>query len=283
MYESIVVPLDGSESAEVGLSYAEELTRRFNSKLAIVGVVYGQHRTFERLFGKYLDDLARRFQGEGLQAKAVLLNGDPAEQILHYATESGGIIVMASHGRSGFTEWGIGGVAEKVLVGATRPVLLVSEKHPLSKAGDQKLERILVPVDGSALGDAALPWAKELAKRTNAMLFLVHAILWSAPVGIMDYAVSFERQLMAKLRQKAREHMDSVVSELEKEGLNFSSDLIDGKPQKVIVDFAKERSVDLIIMSTHGRTGASRLVLGSVTHQVVHATDVPVLVIQAQK
>lgn len=284
MYEKVLISLDGSEDSEVVLPYAEELARRLHSKLEIVGVYSEHEHTSERLFKNYLNDLINQLNSKGLQSRAVFLYGNAAEEILNYANNSDtSLIGMATHGRSGIGRWILGSVAEKVLKGATKPLLLVSEKRSKVTAAEKPIfQRILIPLDGSTLGEAMLPWAKELARRTKSKLFLLHVILSPDKLtGVSHYAISFEEQLIATLRKQGREYITSVAAELEREKLDFKHDLITGMPADTILDYANENDIDLIAMSTHGRTGVGRFILGSVADKVVHVSKLPVLLIRA--
>lgn len=286
MYEKIVVPLDGSENSESSLSYAEGLARLFGSELDFIGVGSDQERPFEHLFHKHIENVAREFKDRGLNSRAVFTYGHPADEILKYSNEvNPSLIVMATHGRSGFAEWTVGGVAEKVLLHAPMPVLLIPRKHPGARqAAPAKFERILLPLAGSSPGPTALPWAKELAKRAKAKIFLLHVLLsTSNVVGVLNYALGFERQLIAVLRQQAQEYVDNIAEELTREGIEFQRDLVTGIPSDAILEFASRNAINLIAMSTRGRVGASRIILGSVTHQIVHTTEIPVLAVRPQQ
>jgi nucleotide-binding universal stress UspA family protein len=286
MYEKVLVSLDSSENSEIILPYAEELARRLHSKLEIVGVYSEHEHTSERLFKSYLNDVVNQLNSKGLQSRAVFLYGNAAEEILNYANSSDtSLIGMATQGRSGISRWILGSVAEKVLRGATKPLLLVSEKRHEAKSAEKPIfRRILVPLDGSTLGEVMLPWAKELARRTRTKLFLLHVILSPDKLtGVSHYAISFEKQLIETLRKQGREYITSVAAELEREKLDFKYDLITGMPADTILDYAKENDMDLIAMSTHGRTGVGRFVLGSVADKVVHVSELPVLLIRAHR
>ncbi len=286
MYEKVLISLDGSENSEMVLPYAEELARQLNSELEIVGVCSEHEHTFDRLFKNYLNELVNQLNSKGLQSRAVFLHGNAAEEILNYANNSDtSLIGMATHGRSSISRWILGSVAEKVLKGATKPLLLISEKRSKEKAAKTPMfQRILIPLDGSTLGEAVLPWAKELAKRTKAKLFLLHVILSPDKLtGVSHYAISFQGQLIETLRKHGQEYITSVAAELEREKLDFKYDLITGMPADIILDYAKGNDIDLIAMSTHGRTGVRRFVLGSVADKVVHVSEVPILLIRSHR
>lgn len=285
MYHKVIVPIDGSENSEVVLPYIEELARNFGSELNFISVSAEPERTLGRLLQRHLETLVNEFKTKGLKASGFYTHGNPVEEITKYAQEmSADLIVMATHGHSGFVEWAIGGVAEKVLIRATEPILLIPVKHKEIKPQDNyKFKRILLPVAGSGPSPVALPWAKELARKTNAKLFLLNVILsTSKVVGILNYAISFEKQLIALLRQRAEEYINAISPELRNEGIDFQTDLTMGIPSDAIMDFAEQNSIDLIVMSSRGRTGASRVVLGSVTHQIIHSTKLPVLIVKVR-
>jgi nucleotide-binding universal stress UspA family protein len=285
MYEKIIVPLDGSENSEKVLPYIEELAKRTHCELIFLGVCSEHERSFEYLFKKHIQDLAVQFNNKGLKSRSVFLYGSPSEEIIKYADDNdASLIAMATHGRSGFKEWVLGGVSEKILVHSSKPILFISPKGEGDKAAKgTSLQKILVPLDGSELGAVTLPWAKELCKSTNGKLFLLHIIVSpSKTVGMMYYAAGFEKQLAETLREQSQEYIGGIVAELEKETLDSKFDLIEGVPSEEILNYARKNSIELIAMSTHGMTGFSRVVLGSVVHQVIHKSDIPVLVVPAK-
>jgi nucleotide-binding universal stress UspA family protein len=284
MYEKVLIPLDGSEDSEMVLPYVEELARRLHSEVEIVGVYSKHEHTSERLFKNYLNELVNQLNSKELRSRAVFLYGNAAEEILSYLNDSDtSLIGMATRGRSGITRWVLGSVAEKVLRGSSKPLLLVSEKHSKVRAEEKPMfQRVLVPLDGSALGATVLPWAKELARRAKAKLFLLYVILSPDKIiGVSHYAISFEKQLIEILRKQGREYITGVATELQREKIDFQYDLITGMPADTILDYAKENDIDLIAMSTHGQTGVGRFILGSVADKVVHVSDLPVLLIRA--
>jgi nucleotide-binding universal stress UspA family protein len=285
MYEKVLISLDGSEESEIVLPYGEELARRLHSNLEIVGVYSKHEHTSEHLFKNYLNDVVNQLNSKGLKSRAVFLYGNAAEEILNYTNSSDtSLIAMATHGRSGISRWILGSVAEKVLRGTPKPLLLVSEKRHEAKSAEKPIfQRILVPLDGSRPGEAVLPWAKELVRRTKAKLFLLHVILSPNNLtGVANYAISFEEQLIETLRKQGREYISGVAAGLEREKLDLNYDLITGMPAETIIDYAKKNDMDLIAMSTHGRTGVGRFVLGSIADKVVHISEVPVLLIRAR-
>jgi nucleotide-binding universal stress UspA family protein len=178
MYPSvIVVPLDGSELAEAALGYAESIARATRASLRLIGVVdtgsqrparnadpKRDHLTMLELesLEKYLLVRARALQRRGLRASVMAVAGPPVDEILAAQEPDVAMLVMATHGRGGFQRLRLGSVADRVLHAATRPVLLVAPPAAGAPA-TVELRRIVVPLDGSGLAEAALPLASELA------------------------------------------------------------------------------------------------------------------------
>ncbi len=142
MYRKILVALDGSEVAEEVLPYVEDVATKMNSEVVLIRVgeppmaIEDQVRvisTVEQVMestlaelNQYLSRVAYRFKSKGLETQTVVKFGDPAEQIVDYASEIGSdLIAMCTHGRSGIARWVYGSVADRVLRAATVPVLLI--------------------------------------------------------------------------------------------------------------------------------------------------------------
>jgi nucleotide-binding universal stress UspA family protein len=213
-----------------------------------------------------------------------VLAGSPADAILQYAEEANvGMIVMASHGSSGQGPWLLGSIAAKVLRASMRPVLLIRVPAE-STALQQKhiLKRILVPLDGSAIGEAALPLAETLAKPLGAEVVLYLALepiaTWTGYGGTEGYV---SQKFFEDRKASARAYLEGVRGRLNERGVTTSIEVETGPPADLIIDYAKLKAIDLIAMSTHGRSGIGRWVFGSVTDKVLHSGDTAVLVVRA--
>jgi len=179
MYEKVVVPVDGSEISEAVLPYADELARKVGSHLAFIGVCSEQERPFEHLFRMRVSELADRMTCQGFSASSTFVYGHPVDEIIKFSGEIGAtLIAMSSHGHSGFHEWSLGGVAEKILLRAPMPLMLVPGRHPEdAQLPTGKFQRILMPLAGSNPEPVALPWVKELAQKTEARFFCCKSCL----------------------------------------------------------------------------------------------------------
>jgi universal stress protein A len=143
-----------------------------------------------------------------------------------------------------------------------------------------KLSQILVPTDFSGSSDAALQYGKMLAERFGASLHLLHVIEQPAFAGGLDiYAMELPRMLEAA-QKEAEARLDQYLTAAERERLSASAEIADGHTARTIVDVARRRGADLIVMGTHGRGGMAHLLLGSVAEKVIRMASCPVLTVR---
>jgi nucleotide-binding universal stress UspA family protein len=192
---------------------------------------------------------------------------------------------MATRGRSGIHRWLMGSVAEKVLRGATNPLLLVRGDEEGKSDGVATLKSIVVPLDGSKLAEIALPRAVDLAKKLGLEIVLTRA--YQIPLstyGVADAAyIPNPNALMNVVKEEAGAYLETKVNELRQNGVEkVSSILLLGSGADEIIDLARTTPDNLIAMSTHGRSGVKRWALGSVTEKVVRHSGDPVLVVRAE-
>ncbi len=295
MYERIMVPLDGSDAAEMALPYVEEIVAKTGAELLLVSVSEPTLDAKDHLYQSYLERMEGRVlqefersgvTGEGTVRSEVLV-GSPASEIIGYADEMDvSLIIMASRGLSRKGPWPIGNTAAKVLRATNRPALLV--RTPVDEVARKEhrfLKRILIPLDGSDVGEAALPWAVELAQALGAEVILyqvVKHVMILATEGAAMSSEMYEEEEKFR-RAAAMAYLESIGKSVLEKGLNVSHDLGSGPPADQIIDYAEAKEVDLIAMSTHGRSGISRWVFGSVTDKVLHAGTTAVLTVRAGK
>jgi nucleotide-binding universal stress UspA family protein len=142
-------------------------------------------------------------------------------------------------------------------------------------------KRILVPLDGSELAEKALPYVKELCAE-SAEVLLLEVIRLPMPIMTPDISMSLPVIDTEELKNEARNYLKGIATQLEKEGLRVSYDVVEADDvADAIVDYANEHHIDLIVQSTHGRGGLSRLVFGSIAEGVLRKTPCPVMFIRA--
>jgi nucleotide-binding universal stress UspA family protein len=192
---------------------------------------------------------------------------------------------MATHGYSGLQRWSLGSVADKVLQAATTPVFLMRATAQLP-AAPWTLQRVMVPLDGSPLAEQALPAAIELATHAQAELLLFHAVI--PPVKYAPDLAPFRRSPTAIAvpppgPQQALDQLQAVVERWRPEGIAVLPAVASGEPAQQIIDEAARQHVDLIVLATHGYSGLRRWALGSVADKLLHATDIPLLLVRGRR
>jgi nucleotide-binding universal stress UspA family protein len=292
MYNRILVPLDGSTLSEGVLPYVRALARSMNVAVELLHVNETTHRTghSQPIHGdEYLENLAASFYGV-TDVKHTVEAGNPAGMIVDVAAANPGtLIAMATHGYSGAKRWFLGSVAEKVLHATTNHLLLVRPAE--GESGEEaELNTVLVPLDGSELAEKVLPAVRDLAGRLRLRVVLVRVLtpLYFGPpeayVPMFGVNIQSQKELLAQARTAATRYLNGKVDRLSGEGIaDVSYVLIDGGVEGAaagIIDLAKKSAHGLVAMSTHGRSGIGRWILGSVAERVVRHSSEPVLVIR---
>jgi len=299
MYERILIPMDGSSLAEIVLPYAEELSVKFGAELILATVSEPEVPEVNRVYRSYLEHLSEKVQRQlrdrGAEKEALVsievLMGKPATEILQYADANNvGLIVMASrggsHGGPGEGTWLLGKIASKVLQAASKPILLIrAEARSAALQQKRLLKKILVPLDGSEAGEAVVPHVEALARPFDAQVILFH-VLELAPVPIlMAPGIQFPYPPVTP-EQQARKavsglaHLEGVEKALTEKGIDCSSETSSGSPAVEILNHAEANAIDLIAMSTHGRSGIGRWVFGSVTEKLLQTGSTPILTVR---
>jgi len=310
MYRRMLVPLDGSELAEGVLTCAKELSGRLDLDVILLYVYSPDALEFAPMYQAYVERAAETIQRQsqevrqetGIQSESKpaevrgeLAVGYPAEEILRYADENDiDLILMATHGRSGIKRWTMGSVADKVLRASNIPVLLVRAGIPDEvTCALWPMKTMLVLLDGSELAEAVLPHVEALTKqRSNEPLDVVLLRVCEPPTTPAYYAPElsgvplnwgeYEQQEITKGRQLAREYLARVEKRLKDSGLEVRTEVLQGKAADEIVDYASRNPFSLIVMATHGRSGLSRWVYGSVAENVLQGVSSPILLIRPQ-
>ena len=144
------------------------------------------------------------------------------------------------------------------------------------------IKKILVSLDGSRLAEKALPYARTLAQKFDAELILVRVL---QPMVIMsDYGhIPFYQSQVLQEEADAKVYLRSIQKKFSELGLTVHAEVLEGNPvAETIIDMARETEVDLIVMSTHGRSGLSQWVYGSVANKVLQRSPCPVFLVRAK-
>jgi nucleotide-binding universal stress UspA family protein len=299
MYEKILVPLDGSELAELALPYAEELAGRLGSEVNLLAVSksaetesYHEHLIYVERMVEPTKRGAQRYlekpYGRAIKVESVVLVGHPAEEIEDYADKADiDLIVMATHGRSGIRRWALGSVADKVVRATKRPVALIRAKGARPDVRERGiLNKALILLDGSKEAESVIPYIEELASKLKtevALLQVVARVYHVYTAGEGAAQIPYSEKEMEPLKASAKDYLDKVVNELEGRGITTKSEVRVGDAAEESVKFADEINADVVAMTTHGRSGISRWALGSVASKVIHAGNTPLLLVRASE
>jgi nucleotide-binding universal stress UspA family protein len=274
MIDRILAPLDGSLTAEGVLPHVKRLARNTGSEILLVqavpvaGLEGGEavFRAAVQAGTDYLAGVKERLEQSGFRTRILVRAGGAAETILGVLAETRStLLAVATHGRTGAQRLVLGSTAEKLLRSTPVPVLAVRpfwtyELQPEGGVESQPIRTILVPVGSGGLSLCVLPHAVEMARLFGARVMVLHA---QTP-GEADPSAS----------------VGDVAARFRLEGIETTTLVEPGNPVDTILSALKSRAVDLAILSTHGRSGLSRLVLGSVTEEVLRQARVPLLVVR---
>ena len=301
MISQILVPLDGSPLAETALPYAEQLALGLKVELRLLrvvepirgeakilpGIVKGEDdEQARRSVEAYMTELEKRLSALGKSLIAEHTAGVPEVEIIAVAKETPGTLtVMSTHGRSGITRWMLGSVAAKVLHFGSGPVLLIRPTAPGTAAADTSLQHLVIPLDGSPQAEQVLAEAGPIARALKLDVLLLRATpglaeyaRWSAGDMVMpDYS-----KLMEDVDKEAEGYLAATATTFKQaHELEAVQTLrVHGDAAQGILDAAKAAGT-LVAMTTHGRTGFRRALLGSVADRVVRHGNVPVLLVRS--
>jgi nucleotide-binding universal stress UspA family protein len=283
MDRTILVPVDGSPLAERALPYAHVFARAAGARLLLVRAIPIQRqadpgdaeaRATRQSAEAYRRELASQ-QPDAEQVVTVVALGEAADALVdEIGVRQPDLVVMSTHGRSGIGRWVYGSVADAVLRQADAPVLLVPAACPIAWPRD-RTPRILVPLDGSELAERALglvdPWARAL----HAEIFVLR-VVEPRSMAATDPSAFLWLDPTAEI-EEAHAYVQGMVKKLQADGFAARGADAFGFAVPTIVDTARAESADLVAMSTHGRGGLTRLLMGSVATGVVQRMCAPML------
>lgn len=300
MFGRILIPLDGSPRAELILAQIDRILRLQDSEIILCQsshVPLGLENVSPEVFDevrvatrKYLETQARRLSDRGARVRIRVGEGFPEEVILDAAEDEGAtMIAMTTHGRTGMARWSMGSVAERVVRASNVPVLLVrsfrsaanGEVQP-ADAKELPFRRILVPVDGSGPSLASVGPATQFGKLTGAELVVLHVRPIVLPPSPILPGMEAGDPIIPLPTPASEE--DAVVKaaaeQFKSSGLKVVPVSVKGDAAAEILDRSATQQIDLIVMGTHGRSGVSRWLTGSVAERVLRAATVPLLLVR---
>jgi len=303
-FQRILVPIDFSPFSRDALRYGSWLARSDNAVLDLLHVVQdlspiavgGEFggtsiarlsQEFESTADEALSTALPQEWLKGLTVNRQTIVGSPWQRIVDFAGSNNvGLICLGTHGRGGFSRFILGSVAERVVQHSSCPVLVV-RRHQRDGGDDKDLspavKRLLVPIDFSDFSANLIKEGCELARRLKADLHLLHVVEDNSPAmsEIAQANPAFQAYSQDLLHRGDRQLEEaSRTCDLLPDTVHRHVEV--GAPVQKINDYAKANFIDLIVVATHGRSGISHWMLGSVAERLVRSAYCPVLVFPQQ-
>lgn len=301
MYEHILVPLDGSHESESSLAYVEVLAGHQPTKVTVLQVASTdveltdpKHQIFLHKLEQnavnqarhYVEYVAGVLEDESVSAQAAVAFGRPADKILEQAAAtSADLVVMMSRGRSGFDRLTHGSVAWELRHRLTVPMLVVPagpHAQVVQPWGDEAhVSDVVLPLDGSPLAEQAVPHANAMAARFGANVSLIRVVTRPTMAAIEPEALAYYFELEAELATTAEQYLQEQAARFDA-GIEVTTKVVRGLPADALLQHVESLERPMVVMTTHGRSGLGRVVLGSVAEKVTQASGDPVLLVRAQ-
>lgn len=268
--KNILLATDGSEYSEGAVREAISLAKRCSSKLFALSVVEANPEfmamapqaveDMEVKTREYLESIKSRASKEGVQCESIVHEGEDTYKFIVDEAKKNNVnmIVMGRRGRKGLKRLMMGSVTAKTIGHSPCNVLVV----PRAARIEGKV--ILIATDGSKYSELAAREAVYIAKGCESKLIAVSVASSEAEV------------------KESQDNVNKVRDMAEREGVKAEILTVTGRPYEAIVETAKNKNADLIIVGSHGKTGLERLLMGSVTERVIGLTEVAVLVVKVQ-
>ena len=294
MYDTILVPTDGSEHAVRAAEHALYLADAFDAVVHVVNAVDLQAEAGPFSAGGVDDEFVDRLTERGRETVAeieamvdasarietAVVEGPPAEAILDYAADSDAdLLAMGTHGRTGVSRYVWGSVAERVVRQAPVPVLTVRETAR-SRVGDG-YDDVLVPTDGSESATAAVDHGLAIAAAAGARVHALNVI--DVGDAATTPSVSPPTELLTDLEAEGERATEEIAARAREAGLDAVTEVREGYPADDVLDYVDDNDVDLVAMGTQGRTGLNRYLLGSTAERVVRHAEVPVVAVNTRE
>lgn len=239
--------------------------------LGMSNQIYKDYESIEDSIRDRLEVLAEEYIDEDHRNGVIVHVGNPAQSIVEESANHD-MIVMSTHGRTGFTRLLLGSVAEKVLRLSKIPVMIVEDESDVDS-----FKKILVTTDFSDNAKAAFPYAKNIAEKTGGSVDILHILsLDQFEDDETDPTIKKIREQRMKLIEK--EHFHSLSDRVRSYAI-----VSDDSPHEAILKFVKNTDYNLIVMATVGKTGIKYMMMGSTTANVVRHVETAVLSVRPQQ
>ncbi len=300
MFTRILIPLDGSRSAESVLPAARVFARACRAPVALLHVIEKhppqevhdeRHLQSGQEAEKYLDNLRVSLEREGVAVTCHVHEGAmasvPAGIALHVKELAADIVMMCTHGDHDIRRFLWGSIAQQVAAVNTVPVFFIPplDGHSVTAF---TCRSIMLPLDGREEHEGAVAVARFLAGAFKAAVFPVLAIPRSSEVGAGLRTISrllprVTEELLNMSTGQGKAYLEGIRERLEADGLTVSSLLVRGNPEKALLRSIARQKPDLLVLGTHGRSGLNAVFEGSVAPKICSRCGVPVILVPAKK
>jgi uncharacterized protein len=284
--EKLLLPTDGSEFNEGAIREAIKLAKTCSGKIIAVSVIQTNPEyeaiapqlveKEEKEAREHLESVKERASQKGVECEIIARHGEETYKCIVEEAEKNKVdmIVMGRRGRTGIKRLMLGSVTAKVIGHTSSNVLVVPREAVI------ECKNIIAATDGSKHGERAVYEALGIAKRCNSSLTIVTVITSEHLVQVEHSRLQISEAAdmeMVKIEHDIKELKETAI----KEGIQTESFILSGVPAEAIINTAKTKNADLIVMGSHGRTGIERLLVGSVTERVIVLSSSAVLVVKA--
>jgi nucleotide-binding universal stress UspA family protein len=302
MFETILVPLDGSQLADCVLPHVVAIARPFDAQITLLRILEKNHAgTSAQLFdllnwqinktrsSLYLDKVQTWLQKKSIRVQTEVREGLIAEGISEYAQNQGmKLIVLSSHGRHGLTQWGISSVTQKTILSAQTSLLIVRADKYVEHA-DELTEtpvyrQILVPLDGSQRAENVLPIITQLANFHKSQIHLAQVVQtpeMARQMPLVREDIELSERVVKRNREEAERYLEQLKSRSYLEGITVQTHLIaSDNAAAAIHQLAGQEQIDLVALSAHGYSGNHQWPYGSMVNNFILYGRVSMLIVQ---
>jgi len=297
MFDTILVPLDGSQLADCVLPHVVAIARPFDAEITLLRILEKRYAgTSAQMFdllnwqinktksALYLDKIQTRLETSNIRVQTEVLEGLIAEGITEYAQSRGmKLIVLSSHGRHGLTQWGISSVTQKTILSAQTSLLIV-RAHAGELTEAPVYRNILVPLDGSQRAENVLPIITQLANFHKSKIHLVQVIQTPEMARQMPPVredIELSSRIVERNREEAERYLEQLKSRSYLEGITVQTHLIASDNAAVALhQLVEQEQIDLVALSAHGYSGNHQWPYGSMVNNFILYGKVSLLIVQ---
>lgn len=294
-FKHILCPTDFSKFSFRAADYAVSLARKYEGEVHFLHVVPEalmhpdqypylaqpvkpdpeiRQRALDRL-----DAFVALSRAENIGTRFSVEAGAPVSTILETAeTDKTDLICIGTHGREGFERIVLGSVAEKVLRKSKCPVLTVSEPGEEESISPVVFGNILCAVDFATLSLKAVEYSLSLAQEAGGQITLVNVLEWFSEEPGWESSISVP-EYRKQMEEEVQKRLDEIIPSEVRNWCQVDTIVRSGKPYREILEIAKEREIELIVMGVRGRNPLDIMLFGSTTQQIVRHAECPVLTI----